>query len=97
MHLAATLKKLFTILLLIVLAGQTFGYFHAKIEGISFMQEAEDKVEKNGEEKNEKEYVSLTFLSKPAICTKGSFTSYSCKPVVSPLPEQLTPPPDVTL
>ena len=97
MHLAGTLKKLLTILILITLAGQTSGCFHSNADDISFMKEAKDKGEKCGEDKNEKENVSLTFLSKPELCIKRSFSSYSCKPGLSPLLEDLTPPPDVEL
>ena len=96
-HLAATLKRLLTILLLVILAGQTTGYFHEKADDISFVKEAEDKAEKWGEGKNEKEYVSLTFLNNPGPCVNRSFASYSCKPGLSPLLEHLTPPPDVKL
>ena len=97
LHLACSLKKLLTILILITLAGQTCGCFHSKADDISLMKEAEDKGEKGSENKNEKEYVSLIYLGKPELHSKRSFSSYSCKPYVSPLLEDLTPPPDVMI
>ena len=97
LHLATTLKKFLTILLLIALAGQVSGYLYANAEGISLMQEAEDSGEKNGEEKNEKEYVSWVSLNKIELSPKRSFTSYSSKPCLSPQLDPHSPPPDVTL
>ena len=58
------------------------------------MKEVEEKGEKYGEEKNEKEYVSLSFSGKPLLSIKRSFSSYTCKSCLSPLLEHLTPPPD---
>ena len=97
MHLAATLKKLLTILLLIILAGQTSGYFHAQTHEVSFMQEADEKGEKGAEEKYEKEYVSYMSLCKTELLSKKAFGFYCCDPSLSPVEDLLTPPPDVTL
>ena len=97
LHLAATLKKLLTLLILLTLAGQSSGCFPPKKDDIGFMKEIKDQGDKWGEEKNEKEYVSLSFFSKPVFSIKRSFSSYISKPWLSPLLEHLTPPPDVSL
>ena len=96
-HLAATLNKLITILLLIILAGQTSGYYHAQTYEISFMQEADEKGEKSVEEKHEKEYVSYTSHCKTGLQLKKDFGGYFCDLSVSPVLDHLTPPPDVSL
>lgn len=61
------------------------------------MQEADEKGEKGGEEKNEKEFVSYFSIGKIELSVTRSFSSLSCTPCLSPVLDHLTPPPDVTL
>jgi hypothetical protein len=86
------LKKLLTIFLLITLAWQATGYIHHKIDNVSFTQNVED--EKASEGKNEHEYLSYASLAEVELLIKRSFSSYFCKPCLSPPLSQLTPPPD---
>ncbi|MGZ8538561.1 MAG: hypothetical protein ACXWV9_09885 [Flavisolibacter sp.] len=61
------------------------------------MQEVDEKGEKNGKEKNEKEYIPHASLIKSRLPIKQSFEFYSCAPVLSPVLDHLTPPPDVII
>jgi hypothetical protein len=90
-------KKLLAILLLITLAAQTSGYFHPEKEVISIMQESDDKGEKCGEEKKEKEFPSCSSIINNIVSAKRPSGYHSCKPRLSPILDHLTPPPDVTL
>lgn len=95
MHLAATLKKLLTILLLLILAGSSSGYFHDTSYEVSCMQETEEKVEKSSEEKSDNEYLFHTSRRKPGLAEKKAFFSYSCNQGLFPVLDRIAPPPDV--
>jgi D-ribose pyranose/furanose isomerase RbsD len=94
MHLADTLKKLLTILLLLAMTVTVSVFFYTEIQEVSFLQEADDEGEKNGEEKIEKEYALHATLKKREVSEKRIFRSYSCNPGLSPILDHLKPPPD---
>jgi hypothetical protein len=89
------LKKLLTILLLILLAGQTAGQFHTNAHEVSFTQEADDKNEKGVKEKKDNEYIAHAFRSEAEFSVQAAFDFYSCMIGLSPVVPHLTPPPDV--
>ena len=61
------------------------------------MQEADEKGEKSGEEKHEKEFVPYTSQCKTELRLKKVFGFYCCDPSISPVLDHPTPPPDITL
>ena len=95
MHLAATLKRLITILLLFALAGQTFSYFHTSDCEVSYLQEADDKGKKGGEEKKAKECILNPSDNGAELSQPATIDSYSCIARISPVLDLLKPPPDV--
>jgi hypothetical protein len=96
LHLAATLKKLITILLLIVLAGQSSGYFHTNGTEISFMQGTDEKDEKGGKEKQDKEFATCEYSHNKVDSLQNIFATYSSDLGASSIFDLPTPPPDST-
>ena len=82
-------------MLLILLAGQTSGQFHANTHEVSFTQEADDKNEKGAKEKKDNEYIAYTSRSEAEFSVQAPFDFFSCMIGLSPVVPHLTPPPDV--
>lgn len=94
MHFAATLKKLLTIMLLIVLAGQASSHFYAKSYEVSYAQETEEKGDKSSEEKKEKEYLTVPCLITLSSTDRKIFSHHGSTLGLHPVLDHLTPPPD---
>jgi hypothetical protein len=94
LHLAGTLKKLLTILLLFVMIVKVSVCFYSETHEVTFLQEADEKGEKSGEDKKEKEYVLNATLKKPEPSEKAIFGFHSCDPGIFPILDHVTPPPD---
>ena len=88
------MKKLLIILVLFVFVGQTARCFYVKKHEVNFVLEIDEKDEKSGEEKNEKENLQLVCAHKPAICIEDIFHNYSSRPHTSPVVDHISPPPD---
>lgn len=88
------MKKLLIILLVFIFANQTARYFYVKTYEVCFVLEVEEKDEKSGEEKNEKENLQIVYSHKAAIPIEDTFHYYSCRPHVAPVVDHISPPPD---
>lgn len=95
MHLSATLKKLLTILLLIVLAGDSSGYLFAKSYEVSFAHQTEENCDRSSEEKKEKEYLTVPCSITFSLTDSKIFGPYGSALVLFPVFDHHTPPPDV--
>ena len=96
-QLAASLKKLLTILLLLILAGQIPGLIHTKGYETGFILEAEEKGEKNGEDKSEKKFFPHHNYHNEDLPVKRSYDLHSCDLFLSHVLDLHTPPPDLSL
>ena len=68
--------------------------FCMKTHEVTFMLEADEKGEKNGEDKKEKEYVLNATLRNPEPAQEAIYGYHSCDPGLFPILDHLTPPPD---
>jgi hypothetical protein len=97
-HLAATLKKLLTIWLLIILAVQIpASILNIKTHEVSILLDTEETGEKKAEVKFEKEYLHNSSSGKITGCADSKFAIYSCDPDTAPVLDRHTPPPDRTI
>lgn len=88
------LKKLLTILIIILLAGHTIGYFHALADSITHTQAAEDRGQTGIEEIKEKECINTCGLSFPERPGNLCFNLYPGHPDLLHVKDLITPPPD---
>lgn len=63
LHLAATLKKLLTIFLILLMTANASGYFYGKPYHVKLVQEADEKNEKKGVEEKKTRRNSVPILS----------------------------------
>jgi len=95
-HIAATLKRIITILLLLLMVGQITGTFSAKSTEIKLVQDLEEKKDNSGkkDKKESKDYDSDIFSFTNLLENKADIHSALVAATVSPVLEHLTPPPD---
>lgn len=94
LHLAPALKKLVTILLLMVLAGEVVVYLPGNGHTTVCVQETEEKAEKTGEEKKDKQFVGGLISTSAFTTGIGHVDPYNFPGFIVPLLDHLTPPPD---
>lgn len=95
-HIAPALKKIITILLLIVMAGQAVGAFYIMPSSVTCVQEGDDTKESGNKEgkKETKEFLSGSYFFYQALLCKTTFFSSLAVAIPAPEKDQLTPPPD---
>lgn len=94
LHLAPALKKLVTILLLMVLAGEVVVYLPGSSHTTVCMQETEEKAEKTGEEKKDKQFVGGMIHATNETSGIAHSYPYNIPGFTTPVLDHLTPPPD---
>ena len=95
-HIAVTLKKLITIFLLFALVGHAVDYFHTIAPEVSYFQEADEKCEKNDDEKKVKDCILSVSAFFAALQQPTNIDGYFCVHRLSPVLDLLQPPPDLT-
>lgn len=93
---APALKRIITILLLLIMAGEATGFFYSKSCELQLVQELDDKNDSKSKEdkKGGKEFVSHSLSFQPRLINKVDFNLTAVIIIASPVIDHLTPPPD---
>ncbi len=93
-ELAPGLKKFIAILIILLLAGHTCGYFVALADSVSYVLGTEERVETGIEEKKEKECNHTSCPALAEMVYRQRFNIYADHPGLLHIKDLITPPPD---